>query len=87
MSTHALKGEILYTDTLCPVCKLIEEYLDEKKIEYTKVNVDEDPEGKEAFLKLGYDNLPVLEIAGTTILGYNTEEIERVLKEKRLPQK
>jgi hypothetical protein len=33
-------------------------------------------------LKLGYDNLPVLDIEGTTILGFNPEAIEKTLKEK-----
>ena len=76
------KKSILYTDTICPICQLVEEYLIERGAEYTKVNIDEDPAAKKTFLKLGYDNLPVLDIEGTTILGYNTEAIEKALKEK-----
>ena len=82
----ARKSTILYTDTLCPICGLIEQYLAERGVEYMKINVDEDPDGKKAFLKLGYDNLPVLDIEGTTILGYDTEAIENALKGKRKPQ-
>jgi hypothetical protein len=37
-----------------------------------------------AFLKLGYDDLPVLDIEGTTILGFDTEAIENALKEKEI---
>ena len=80
------KRAILYTDTLCPICGLMEQYLAERGVEYTKINVDEDPEGKKAFLKLGYDNLPVLDIEGTTILGYDTEAIDNALKGKGKPQ-
>ena len=80
------KRAVLYTDTMCPICGLMEDYLVERGVEYTKINVDEDPEGKKAFLKLGYDNLPVLYIEGTTILGYDTEAIENALKEKVKPQ-
>ena len=72
----------LYTDSLCPICKVVEKFLSERGIEYTKINVDEEPEAKEAFLKLGYDNLPVLDIEGATVLGFNPEAIERALKEK-----
>ena len=72
----------LYTDSLCPICEVVEKFLSEKGIEYTKINIDEEPEAKEAFLKLGYDNLPVLDIEGTTILGFNPEAIESALKEK-----
>jgi glutaredoxin len=77
-----MKRTILYTDTTCPMCELVEEYLTERGVEYTKVNVDKDREGKKAFLELGYDNLPVLDIEGTTILGYNTEAIQKTLREK-----
>jgi len=80
------KRAVLYTDSICPICGLMEEYLVEKGIEYRKINVDYDSEGKKAFLKLGYDNLPVLDIEGTTILGYDTEAIENALKGKEKPQ-
>ena len=73
---------VLYTDTMCPICGLMEQYLAERGVEYTKINVDEDPKGKKAFLKLGYDNLPVLDIEGTTILGYDTEAIDNALKRR-----
>ena len=78
------KRTILYTDTTCPICELVEEYLVEREIEYTKVNVDEDAEGKKTSVKLGYDNLPVLDIEGTTILGYDIEAIQKTLREKGL---
>jgi glutaredoxin len=74
----------LYTGSLCPICEVVERFLSERRIEYTKINVDEEPEAKEAFLKLGYDNYPVIDIDGTTILGFNPEAIENVLKEKRM---
>jgi glutaredoxin 3 len=74
----------LYTSTFCPICEVVERFLSEREIQYMKINIDEDPEAKEAFLKLGYDNLPVLDIEGTTILGFNPEAIEKVLKEKRI---
>ncbi len=76
------KRTVLYTDTMCPICGLMEQYLAERGVDYTKINVDEDPEGKKAFLKLGYDNLPVLDIEGTTILGYDTEAIDNALKKR-----
>jgi glutaredoxin 3 len=72
----------LYTGGLCPICEVVERFLSERGIEYTKINIDEEPEAKEAFLKLGYDNLPVLDIEGTTILGFNPEAIESALKDK-----
>jgi glutaredoxin len=78
---------ILYTDTLCPICSVVEKFLSDQGVEYSKVNIDKDSEGKKAFLKLGYDNLPVLDVEGTTILGFNPEAIENALKEKHVLRK
>ena len=78
---------ILYTDTLCPICPLVEKYLSDRGVEYSKFNIDRDPEWKKAFLKLGYDNLPVLDVERTTILGFNPEAIESALKEKHVLKK
>jgi len=78
---------ILYTDTLCPICPAVEKYLSDREVEYSKINIDKDPESKEAFLRLGYDNLPVLGVEGTTILGFNPEAIESALKEKHVLKK
>jgi hypothetical protein len=44
--------------------------------------VDEDPVGREEFLKLGYENFPIIDIEGTTVLGYNVEAIDKALREK-----
>ena len=78
---------ILYTDTLCPICPLVEKYLTDRGVGYSKINIDKDLERKEVFLKLGYDNLPVLDVEGTTILGFNPEAIENALKEKGILKK
>jgi glutaredoxin len=75
-------GIILYTDTLCPICPVVEKYLSDRDVKYSKINIDKDHEWKKAFLKLGYDNLPVLDIDGTTILGFNPEAIDKALKER-----
>jgi glutaredoxin len=72
----------LYSDTICPVCKELERFLSEKGVEYEKINVDEDPEGEEAFLKLGSDILPVLDIEGTVVVGFDQEAVEKALREK-----
>jgi len=87
MEALSAKNVKLYTDTLCPICKLLEKFLLDKGVRYEKINIDEDPQGKEAFLKLGYDNLPVLDIDGITILGFNPDAIENALKKKGLNQR
>ena len=77
----------LYTDTFCPICKLLEQYLTQKGVQYTKINIDEDPEGRDEILRLGYENLPVLDIEGTTILGFNPDAIEEALHSRGIVHK
>jgi len=72
----------VYTGDFCPICEIVERYLSEKNVKYVKINVDEDPVGREEFLKLGYENFPVIDIEGTTVLGYNVEAIDKALREK-----
>jgi glutaredoxin 3 len=85
--TTSVRRVRLYTDTLCPICEVVERYLAQEGVEYSKINIDEEPEARRALLKLGYDNLPVLDIEGTTILGFNQDAIDKILKEKGIIRK
>jgi glutaredoxin len=72
----------LYADTICPVCKELEEFLTERGVGYEKILVDEDPEGEKEFLKFGSDILPVLDIEGAIVVGFDQAAIEKALRER-----
>jgi len=77
----------VYADTICPVCKDLENFLSQEGVEYEKINVDEDQKGEEEFVKLGSDILPTLDIEGTIVVGFDQEAIEKALREKGIIRK
>lgn len=71
----------IYTTPTCPWCKKTKEWLQEKKIKYTEYNVVADEKArKEMLKKSGQLGVPVLDIDGQIIVGYNPEAIEKALK-------
>jgi glutaredoxin-like YruB-family protein len=76
------KIEVFSTES-CPYCKMLKEYLREKKIDFNDVDVGKDQEkAKEMVEKSGQMGVPVIDIDGEIIVGFDKPRIERVLKEK-----
>lgn len=70
----------VYSTTSCPWCVKVKEYLKTKKIAYDEINVSEDPKGlKEMIEKSGQRGVPVIDIKGTIIVGFDKEAIEEAL--------
>ena len=71
---------IVYGTTACPYCVLAKKYLDEKKVEYEYVDVSIDKErAKEMIEKSGQMGVPVLEVNGTIIVGFDKAKIDSAL--------
>jgi glutaredoxin 3 len=76
---------IVYSTKACPYCVLLKNWLDENKIEYEYNDVGVDQEkAKEMMDKTGQMGVPVIDIAGEVIIGFNKGKIESTLKEKGL---
>ncbi len=71
----------VYSTPTCPWCKKVKEFLNEKKIEFTEVNVAEDDKAREEIIeKSGQMGVPVVEVNGKIIVGYNPDEIMKALE-------
>ena len=71
----------IYTTSTCPWCQKTKEWLKEKKINFKEHDVTSDEKAKEKMIKIsGQMGVPVLDIDGTIIVGYNPKEIEKFLK-------
>jgi len=71
---------IVYSTPTCPYCDLAKRYLREKGIEYIDYNVAADQEkAKEMYMKSGQLGVPVLDINGTIIVGFNKAAIDKAL--------
>ena len=72
---------IIYSTPTCVYCKLAKEYFTSKNIEYTEHNVAEDDAAREEMLtKSGQMGVPVIDINGTIVVGFNKPEVEKLLK-------
>ncbi len=70
----------VYTTLSCPYCSMAKTFLKEKGIAFEEVNVAESREGAmEMIRKSGQMGVPVLDINGTIIIGFNEQAIKRAL--------
>lgn len=76
----AQKKVIIYSTPICPYCKQTKEYLKEKGIEYNEIDVaDDSAKAQEMIDKSGQMGVPVLDIEGEIIIGFDKEKIDKAL--------
>ena len=72
----------VYSATWCAFCHASKDYLDKLGVKYTDKDVDADPAaGLEAVNKSGQRGIPVLDIGGTIIVGFDRPKIDFALKQ------
>ncbi|CDM68452.1 Glutaredoxin-like protein [Clostridium bornimense] len=72
----------VYSTDSCPWCVKAKQYLKSKGVEYKEINVAEDMEGREEMVNLsGQMGVPVVNINGTIIVGFDRPAIDEALEE------
>jgi glutaredoxin-like YruB-family protein len=75
----------IYSADWCAFCHAAKDYLDKKGIAYTDKNVEADPaNAQEAMDKSDQTGIPVIDIDGTIIIGFDKPTIDDTLKKKKL---
>lgn len=75
----------IYTTTWCGFCKMAKSYMDNLNVKYTEKDVEKDPTaGMEAVEKSGQMGVPVLDVDGTIIVGFDRERLDRALTASKL---
>jgi glutaredoxin-like YruB-family protein len=70
----------IYTTTTCPWCMKTKEFLKANNVKYQEVNVGEDEKARnEMFEKSGQFGVPVTDVSGTVIVGYDKEALKKAL--------
>ena len=70
----------IYTTATCPYCKMAKEYMQEKGIEYSEVDVSTDQEAAAKMVeKSGQMGVPVIDVDGKIIVGFDKGEIKSAL--------
>lgn len=77
----------VYSANWCAFCHAAKEYFDKKGVKYTEKDVEKEPgAGLEAATKSGQRGIPVIDIAGEIIVGFDRPRIDAALKEHGLAQ-
>jgi glutaredoxin 3 len=72
----------VYSTSTCPWCSRVKDFLKEKKIEFEDIDVSLDQKAAEEMVrKSGQMGVPVIDINGKIIIGFDKEEIEKALSE------
>tara|TARA_Y100000310_G_scaffold282789_1_gene304281 strand:+ start:1122 stop:1352 length:231 start_codon:yes stop_codon:yes gene_type:complete len=70
----------LYSSPTCQYCEMAKEYFKEKNIKYEELSV-EDPKNAEKAIEVSSGTaVPVIDIDGKILLGFDIEKVEEALK-------
>lgn len=70
----------VYSTPTCPWCKKAKEWLTEKGVNFSDVDVASDPDkAQEMQKKSGSMSVPVIDINGTIIVGYDEGKMQAAL--------
>lgn len=70
----------IYSTPTCTYCKMAKSYLSQKNVAYTDYDVSKDQaKAEEMVRKSGQMGVPVIDINGKIIVGFNKPEIDKLL--------
>ncbi|PIU47165.1 NrdH-redoxin [bacterium (Candidatus Gribaldobacteria) CG07_land_8_20_14_0_80_33_18] len=73
----------VYSTPICPYCVVLKKFLGEHNIEFEDVDVSQNEEAaKEIIEKSGQMRVPVIEINGEIVVGFDKEKISTLLNIK-----
>lgn len=71
---------IVYSADWCPYCKQAMAYFKSKDLEYTEKNVEKEPDAAQEMIDKSHQQaIPVIDIDGTIIVGYDLSKINAAL--------
>jgi len=73
----------VYSTPTCPYCFTLKEFLNEHNIEFEDLDIFQDKDARDEMIKKsGQTGVPVVDIDGTIIVGFDKEKICKLLKIK-----
>jgi glutaredoxin-like YruB-family protein len=75
-----MKKVEIYSTPTCHYCHMAKDFFEENNIEFTDYNVAEDAEKRSEMMeKTGQMGVPVIDIGGEIIIGFNESKIKELL--------
>lgn len=73
----------IYSTPTCVYCKSLKEYLARNNVQYQEIDVASDEKELEKMVAIsGQMGVPVVEIEGDVVIGFDKEKIDELLKLK-----
>jgi glutaredoxin-like YruB-family protein len=75
----------IYSTPTCAYCHALKEYLRHKEVEFKDIDITKDSDGQKWVIEhTGQLAVPVTEIKGQIIIGFDRPQIEAILREHKL---
>ena len=75
-----MKSVKIYSTESCVYCKMVKEFFDKNNVKYEEKDVSKDEKSRaELVEKSGQTGVPVIDIEGEIVIGYDKEKIKRIL--------
>ncbi|MFA6458926.1 MAG: glutaredoxin family protein [Candidatus Paceibacterota bacterium] len=72
---------IVYSTPTCPYCVYAKDYFKENNVSFEDIDVTKDrARAQEMVMKSGQMGVPVIDIDGNILVGFQPEEFEKLLK-------
>lgn len=76
-----MKKVIVYSTNTCPWCTKVKDYLDQNNVEYESFDVSKEREkAMEMIQKSGQQGVPVIDIDGKLVVGFNQKKLDEYLE-------
>jgi glutaredoxin 3 len=74
---------VVYSTPTCPYCHQVKRYLSERGVPYVDKDVASDLQARDEMVKKsGQLGVPVIEVGGSLIIGFNRPRLEEALAKK-----
>lgn len=71
---------LVFTTSTCSWCNRAKAYLRERKVQFREINIERDPQAaKDLVRRTGQMGVPVIEIDGRPIVGFDRQAVDRAL--------
>ena len=71
---------LIYTTQVCPFCRRTKEFFKANKVKYNEIDVGNDAKAvQEMIKKSGQMGVPVIDIDGEIVVGFNEPKLRKVL--------
>ncbi len=71
---------MVYSTPTCPYCTKVKDYLEAKGVEFEEVDLTQDLEAREEFMRKGHRGVPVTVVGDEEIVGFNTGKLDAALE-------